>query len=102
MNVIRFRSEEIRVNGMGQAAILSEIEPDCRLRRCRRDVDRREVGVPLEVIQKRLGHRSIRTTADVYGSLPARIDRDVADQLDALLCQGRDVPRTLRGEAGDR
>lgn len=45
----------------------------------------RELGVPLEVIQKRLGHRSIRTTADVYGSLPESIDRDVADRLDVLL-----------------
>ncbi len=45
----------------------------------------REMGVPLEVIQKRLGHRSIRTTADVYGTLPESVDRAVADQLDSLL-----------------
>lgn len=45
----------------------------------------REMGVPIEVIQKRLGHRSIRTTADVYGSLPESIDRGVANQLDAIL-----------------
>lgn len=45
----------------------------------------RELGVPLEVIQKRLGHRSIRTTADVYGSLPESVDRDVADRLDGVL-----------------
>lgn len=44
----------------------------------------REVGVPLEVIQRRLGHASIRTTADIYGSLPERVDRNVADQLDEL------------------
>ncbi len=31
-------------------------------------------GVPLEVIQRPLGHASIRTTADVYGSLPESID----------------------------
>jgi integrase len=30
----------------------------------------RETGKPLEVIQKRLGHANIRTTADVHGSLP--------------------------------
>jgi hypothetical protein len=35
----------------------------------------REAGVPLEVIQRRLGHASIRTTADVYGSLPLAVDR---------------------------
>jgi integrase len=45
----------------------------------------REAGVPLEVIQKRLGHRSIRTTADVYGSLPESVDRAVADQLEQIL-----------------
>lgn len=45
----------------------------------------RIAGVPLEVIQRRLGHASIRTTADVYGSLPESIDRAVADQLDDLL-----------------
>lgn len=33
----------------------------------------RAVGVPLEVIQQRLGHASIRTTADVDGSLPESI-----------------------------
>ncbi len=42
----------------------------------------REGGVPLEVIQRRLGHASIRTTADIYGSLPENVDRGVADQLD--------------------
>ena len=44
----------------------------------------RELGVPLEVIQKRLGHSSIRTTADIYGSLPERVDRPVADKLDEM------------------
>ncbi len=44
----------------------------------------RAAGVPLEVIQRRLGHASIRTTADVYGSLPESIDRAVADQLDDI------------------
>ena len=42
----------------------------------------RAAGVPLEVIQRRLGHASIRTTADVYGSLPESVDRAVAEQLD--------------------
>ena len=44
----------------------------------------RELGVPLEVIQRRLGHASIRTTADIYGSLPERVDRSVAEDLDRL------------------
>ena len=44
----------------------------------------REVGVRLEVIQKRRGHAPIRTTADIYGSLPESVDRGVADQLDGL------------------
>ena len=53
----------------------------------------RELGVPLEVIQRRLGHASIRTTADIYGSLPERVDRTVADQLDELFREscGADV-----------
>jgi integrase len=44
----------------------------------------RELGVPIDVIQRRLGHASIRTTADIYGSLPEQVDRRVADQLDGL------------------
>ncbi len=44
----------------------------------------RELGVPLEVIQKRLGHSSIRTTTDIYGSLPERVDRPVAEKLDEM------------------
>ncbi|MEA2686826.1 MAG: hypothetical protein QOE93_2021 [Actinomycetota bacterium] len=49
--------------------------------------------MPLEVIQKRLGDASIRTTADIYGSLPERVDRGVADQLDGLFASacGADV-----------
>jgi hypothetical protein len=49
----------------------------------------REVGVPLEVIQRRLGHASIRTTADIYGSLPEKVDRAAADQLDQLFKASR-------------
>ncbi|MGC8627320.1 MAG: tyrosine-type recombinase/integrase [Acidimicrobiales bacterium] len=44
----------------------------------------RELRVPLEVIQKRLGHSSIRTTAHIYGSLPERLDRPVAEKLDEM------------------
>ncbi len=44
----------------------------------------RAAGVPLEVIQRRLGHASIRPTADVYGSLPESVDRAVTDQRDGL------------------
>jgi integrase len=51
----------------------------------------RELGVPLDVIQRRLGHASIRTTADIYGSLPARVDRAVADQLDGLFNDERGI-----------
>lgn len=54
----------------------------------------REMGVPLEVIQRRLGHRSIETTADVYGSLPIAIDQGVAAQLDAAF--GRSAPTAAR------
>ena len=44
----------------------------------------REAGAGLEAIQKRLGHASMRTTADVYGSLPAPVDRAIAADLDRL------------------
>lgn len=33
-------------------------------------------------------HASIRTTADIYGSLPERVDRNVADRLDELFRTG--------------
>ena len=49
----------------------------------------REAGVPLEVIQRRLGQASIRTTADVYGSLPESVDRAVAEKLDELFDAAR-------------
>jgi integrase len=49
----------------------------------------REVGVPLEVIQRRLGHASIRTTADIYGTLPENVDRAAADKLDGLFRASR-------------
>ena len=49
----------------------------------------RETGESLEVIQKRLGHASIRTTADVYGSLPVAVDKAVADRLNAMFESSR-------------
>src|SRR2546423_8896402 len=49
----------------------------------------REAGAPLEVIQRRLGYASIRTTADIYGSLPESVDRAVADKLDDLFAAAR-------------
>ena len=44
----------------------------------------RETGEPLEMIQKRLGHASIRTTADVYGSLPVAVDKAAANRLNEM------------------
>jgi hypothetical protein len=38
----------------------------------------------IEVIQKRLGHASIRTTADVYGSLPMAVDKAASDRLNEM------------------
>jgi len=49
----------------------------------------RETGEPLEVIQKRLGHASIRTTADVYGSLPVAVDKAASDRLNAMYKSSR-------------
>jgi integrase len=65
----------------------------------------REVGTPLEVIQQRMGHASIRTTADIYGSLPESVDRNVAEQLDGLFrgaCGANVVqPRLRSAEPGE-
>lgn len=59
----------------------------------------RVAGVPLEVIQRRLGHASIRTTADVYGSLPESVDRAVADQLDDLFRPAGGAEVVQRGDS---
>ncbi|WP_426734321.1 tyrosine-type recombinase/integrase [Glutamicibacter sp. 2E12] len=40
-----------------------------------------DAGVPLPVIQKRLGHSSIATTVDVYGHLATDADQRAADAL---------------------
>jgi integrase len=42
-----------------------------------------EVGAHIEAIKQRLGHSSIRTTSDVYGSLLPAVDATVTDHLDA-------------------
>lgn len=47
----------------------------------------RQAEVALEVIQKRMGHSTIRTTADIYGSLPESVDQEAARRLDALYRQ---------------
>jgi integrase len=60
----------------------------------------REVGVPLEVIQRRLGHASIRTTADIYGSLPENVDRAAADKLDGLFRASRNEGKSGPAGAG--
>ena len=47
------------------------------------------------VIQKRLGHSSIRTTMDVYGSVLDEVDAEVVDGLNSLLSEER------RGHSAD-
>lgn len=44
-----------------------------------------EAGIPLPVIQNRLGHQSIRTTVDVYGSLDQRSDQAAAMVLEQMV-----------------
>jgi integrase len=50
-----------------------------------------EVGAHIEAIKQRLGHSSIRTTSDVYGSLLPTVDAAVTDQLNALFVSRRDM-----------
>jgi integrase len=60
----------------------------------------REAGVPVEVASRRLGHASIRTTMDVYGSLPESLDRQAADALGDLMAAGRTDEAIGRKSAG--
>src|SRR5262249_8800169 len=45
----------------------------------------RDAGVPLEVASRRVGHSTIRVTADVYDSVSSSSDRAAASALDAYL-----------------
>lgn len=42
-------------------------------------------GVPLPVVQRRLGHESIQTTVDTYGHLAPDLQRQAADAADVVL-----------------
>jgi integrase len=48
-------------------------------------------GIPLPVIQRRLGHESITTTVDLYGHLDRRSDAAAAEAISALL--GPETPK---------
>ena len=64
-----------------------------------------QLGTHPRVIQKRLGHSSIRTTMDVYGSVPEDVDSEVIEGLDALLdVERRDqsAVKSQNGETPDR
>lgn len=42
-------------------------------------------GVPLEVARERMGHSSIKLTADTYGHVYASLQQDAATRLDRLV-----------------
>lgn len=46
-------------------------------------------GVPLPVIQRRLGHDSIKTTVDIYGGLLDQAQEAADDAIEAALVHGR-------------
>lgn len=52
-------------------------------------------GVPLPVIQRRLGHDSIKTTVDIYGGLLDQAQEAADDAIEAALVHGR-VPSPTR------
>lgn len=52
-------------------------------------------GVPLEILSKRLGHKSVGTTADIYAHLLTEADKAAADALDNFLA-GRVKPAAER------
>lgn len=60
----------------------------------------REAGVPLEVASRRVGHSTIRTTADVYDSVSRSADRASAAALDDPLVprSGLDVGQVSGGD----
>jgi len=45
----------------------------------------REMGVSIEVISQRLGHTTIKTTSDMYGTIPSSLQKPLADELEVVL-----------------
>jgi integrase len=89
------RRSNFRVRIYNPALKRAGLPPDLTPHRLRHSTGdyMRENGESLETIQKRLGHASIRTTADIYGSLNVAVDKAAS----LTLCtQGReDISRTL-------
>ncbi len=62
-----------------------------------------EIGTHPRVIQKRLGHSSIRTTMDVYGRVLEDVDTEVVDGgLGVLLGGAPNSPRGLLAASGKK
>jgi integrase len=49
------------------------------------------VEAALTIVQKRLGHKNIATTADIYGHLTKQADRNVAGGLAQLHAKAKSV-----------
>ena len=55
-----------------------------------------ELGTHPRVIQKRMGHASIRTTFDIYGSVLPEVDQELTDGLGKLIELSRVTPVSRR------
>jgi integrase len=69
-----------------KAALVATSLPDLRLYDLRHTAATIALvaGIPLKVVSERLGHASIKITADTYQHVIPSLQREAADRLDAV------------------